>query len=306
LKESLFLGIRFAGFFDDRNPARLGCDGSEQLIGKTDDLAAYVRAHAIDTIFITLPMASQPRIMKLLDELRDTTASVYFAPDIFLFDLIQARMDNIGSVPIVAVCETPFYGIAGLIKRASDIVIATLILILIAPVMLAIAVAVKLESPGPALFKQRRYGLDGKEIIVYKFRSMTVCEDGGVIKQATKNDLRITRLGAILRKTSLDELPQFINVLQGRMSVVGPRPHAVAHNELYRKLIKGYMVRHKVKPGITGWAQVNGLRGETDTLDKMKARIEFDLAYLRNWSLRLDLSIILRTILVVLKDRHAY
>jgi len=238
--------------------------------------------------------------------LRDTTASVYFAPDIFLFDLIQARMDNIGSVPIVAVCETPFYGIAGLIKRLSDIVIALLILIMISPLMLAIAMAVKMESPGPALFKQRRYGLDGKEIIVYKFRSMTVCEDGGVIRQATKNDQRITRLGAFLRKSSLDELPQFINVLQGRMSVVGPRPHAVAHNELYRKLIKGYMVRHKVKPGITGWAQINGLRGETDTLDKMKARIEYDLAYLRNWSLRLDLTIILRTVMVVFRDRHAY
>jgi putative colanic acid biosynthesis UDP-glucose lipid carrier transferase len=306
LRASPFLGIRFAGFFDDRSPARLDTADGAQLLGKTADLAAYVKASAVDLIFITLPMASQPRIMKLLDELRDTTASVYFAPDIFLFDLIQARMDNIGGVPIVAVCETPFYGVSGLVKRVSDIVIATLILILIAPLMLCIAIAVKLESPGPALFRQRRYGLDGKEIVVYKFRSMTVCEDGGVIKQATKNDQRITRLGAFLRKSSLDELPQFINVIQGRMSVVGPRPHAVAHNELYRKLIKGYMVRHKVKPGITGWAQVNGLRGETDTLDKMKARIEFDLAYLRNWSLQLDLAIILRTVLVVLKDRHAY
>ena len=306
MQESPFLGIRFAGFFDDRNPSRLGIGSGGELLGKTEEFAAYVKAHAIDTIFITLPMASQPRIMKLLDELRDTTASVYFAPDIFLFDLIQARMDNIGSVPIVAVCETPFYGIAGLIKRLSDIVIALLILIMISPLMLAIALAVKMESPGPALFKQRRYGLDGKEIIVYKFRSMTVCEDGGVIRQATKNDQRITRLGAFLRRSSLDELPQFINVLQGRMSVVGPRPHAVAHNELYRKLIKGYMVRHKVKPGITGWAQINGLRGETDTLDKMKARIEYDLAYLRNWSLRLDLTIILRTVMVVFKDRHAY
>jgi putative colanic acid biosynthesis UDP-glucose lipid carrier transferase len=305
-QNSPFLGIHFAGFFDDRGPARLGAAGVSPLLGKTVDLPAYVKAHSVDLIFITLPMASQPRIMGLLDELRDTTASVYFAPDIFLFDLIQARMDNIGGVPIVAVCETPFYGLAGLTKRISDIVLASLILLAIAPLILCIAIAVKLESPGPALFRQRRYGLDGKEIIVYKFRSMTVCEDGGVIRQATRNDQRVTRLGAFLRKTSLDELPQFINVLQGRMSVVGPRPHAVAHNELYRKLIKGYMIRHKVKPGITGWAQVNGMRGETDTLDKMKARIEFDLAYLRNWSLRLDLSIILRTVLVVLRDRHAY
>jgi len=180
------------------------------------------------------------------------------------------------------------------------------ILTLIAPVLLAIAAAVKFTSPGPIIFKQRRYGLDGEEILVYKFRSMTVTEDGGVVTQAKKNDNRITPLGAFLRKTSLDELPQFINVLQGRMSIVGPRPHAVAHNELYRKLIKGYMVRHKVKPGITGWAQVNGYRGETDTLDKMQGRIDYDLDYLRNWSLRLDIHIILRTVRLVAKDQQAY
>ena len=172
--------------------------------------------------------------------------------------------------------------------------------------MLVIAAAIKMESRGPVIFKQRRYGLDGEEIVVYKFRSMTVTEDGEAIQQAQVNDARITRLGAILRKSSLDELPQFINVLQGRMSVVGPRPHAVAHNELYRKLIKGYMVRHKVKPGITGWAQVNGYRGETKTLDKMKGRIDYDLDYLRNWSLRLDVIIILKTISLVLKDQNAY
>jgi lipopolysaccharide/colanic/teichoic acid biosynthesis glycosyltransferase len=156
------------------------------------------------------------------------------------------------------------------------------------------------------LFRQRRYGLDGKRIAVYKFRSMTVVEDGDVVRQATRNDLRVTRFGAFLRRTSLDELPQFINVLQGRMSIVGPRPHAVAHNEMYRKLIRGYMIRHKVKPGITGLAQVNGLRGETDTVDKMKARIDYDLAYLRNWSLALDLRIILKTAVVVLRKHNAY
>ena len=165
---------------------------------------------------------------------------------------------------------------------------------------------VKLGSPGPAIFKQRRYGLDGEEILVYKFRSMAVTEDGGIIKQASKDDLRVTKLGAFLRRTSLDELPQFINVLQGRMSVVGPRPHAVAHNEIYRTLIKGYMVRHKVRPGITGWAQVNGLRGETDTLEKMQARIDFDLDYLRHWSLQLDMFIILKTVRLVFKDSAAY
>jgi len=176
----------------------------------------------------------------------------------------------------------------------------------IAPMMLAIAIGVKLSSPGPVLFKQRRYGVDGRKIFVYKFRTMSVVEDGEVIRQATKNDSRVTPFGAFLRKTSLDELPQFINVLQGRMSVIGPRPHAVAHNELYRKLIRGYMIRHKVRPGITGLAQVNGYRGETETVEKMKARIEYDLAYLRNWSLVLDLQIILKTIVVVLKKQNAY
>jgi putative colanic acid biosynthesis UDP-glucose lipid carrier transferase len=167
-------------------------------------------------------------------------------------------------------------------------------------------VGVKLSSPGPVLFKQRRYGVDGRKIVVYKFRTMTVAEDGDVVRQATKNDSRVTRFGAFLRRTSLDELPQFINVLQGRMSVVGPRPHAVAHNELYRKLIRGYMIRHKVRPGITGLAQVNGLRGETDSLDKMRARIEYDLAYLRGWSLLLDLQIVLKTVAVALRGHNAY
>jgi len=215
-------------------------------------------------------------------------------------------MDTIGGIPVVAACETPFYGLNGLIKRASDIALASGILALVLPLMACIAIGIKLSSPGPVLFRQRRYGLDGKEIVVYKFRTMTVLEDGNVIKQATRNDHRVTRFGAFLRQFSLDELPQFINVLQGRMSVVGPRPHAVAHNEMYRKLIRGYMIRHKVKPGITGLAQVSGLRGETDTLDKMKARIECDLAYLRNWSLQLDLQIVLKTILVVLKKQYAY
>jgi putative colanic acid biosysnthesis UDP-glucose lipid carrier transferase len=178
--------------------------------------------------------------------------------------------------------------------------------VLISPILLALAIGVKLSSPGPVIFKQRRNGLDGEEIIVYKFRSMRTQDNGTVVKQATKGDPRITPFGAFIRKTSLDELPQFINVLQGRMSIVGPRPHAVAHNEEYRRLIKAYMVRHKVRPGITGWAQVNGLRGETETIEKMQARVEYDLEYLRNWSLGLDLQIIIRTIRLVLFDRNAY
>jgi putative colanic acid biosynthesis UDP-glucose lipid carrier transferase len=300
------LAVEFMGFFDDRSQERLGALTHGRMLGRLDQLGDHIRQAHIDAIFIALPMASQPRILRLLDDLKDSTVSIYFVPDFFVTDLIQARVDEIGDMPVVAVRDTPFKGLNGVMKRLSDIVVASLILLLIAPVMLACAIAVRRSSPGPILFSQRRYGLDGKEIIVYKFRSMTVCEDGAQVVQATRNDQRVTRVGAFLRRTSLDELPQFINVLQGRMSVVGPRPHAVAHNELYRKVIKGYMVRHKVKPGITGLAQVNGYRGETDTVDKMQKRIEYDLEYLRKWSLRLDMEIILRTVGLVIRDRSAY
>ncbi|HYL87295.1 MAG TPA: undecaprenyl-phosphate glucose phosphotransferase [Burkholderiales bacterium] len=302
LRASPVHGVRFVGYFDDRGGNRI----SEKVLGPLSALGDYVRANNVEIIYIALPMASQPRILKILEELHDSTASIYFVPDIFVFDLIQARVDSIGDLPVVAVCETPFYGFNGLVKRLSDYVLATAILVLIAPLLVAIAIGVKLSSPGPILFKQRRYGVDGRKIVVYKFRTMTVAEDGDVVRQATRNDARVTRFGAFLRKTSLDELPQFINVLQGRMSVVGPRPHAVAHNELYRKLIRGYMIRHKVRPGITGLAQVNGFRGETDTVEKMKGRIEHDLAYLRSWSVLLDLQIVLKTIVVVLRKQNAY
>jgi Undecaprenyl-phosphate glucose phosphotransferase len=306
IRTTPYLGVQVAGFFEDRSAERFAWTPANDILGAVEGLADYAKKNRVDLIYITLPMASQPRIMRLLDELRDTTASVYFIPDIFLYDLIQGRMDTIGGLPVIAVCETPFFGLNAMVKRLSDIVLAALILILISPVLLAIALGVKLTSPGPVLFRQRRYGLDGREIIVYKFRSMTTMDDGHVVKQATRNDQRVTPFGAFLRRTSLDELPQFINVLQGRMSIVGPRPHAVAHNEMYRKLVKSYMIRHKVRPGITGWAQVNGLRGETDTVDKMKARIDYDLAYLRHWSLALDLRIILKTVVVVLHKQNAY
>jgi putative colanic acid biosynthesis UDP-glucose lipid carrier transferase len=299
--------VRVTAFFDDRAPARLGDSLEVPLTGRIDAVADFVRANRIDQIYIALPMASQPRILKLLDQLRDTTASIFFLPDIFLYDLIQARVDTVGGLPVVAVCETPFHGTTGVIKRLSDVLIAAAALVLAGPLMIGIAIAIKLNMPGPVLFKQRRYGLDGEQIVVWKFRTMRVQEDGAVVRQATRDDERITPLGRFLRRTSLDELPQFFNVLQGRMSVVGPRPHAVAHNETYRKLIKGYMIRHKVKPGITGWAQVNGARGETDTVDKMQRRIEFDLEYLRHWSLRWDLAIVLRTVLQAIRgDKNAY
>jgi putative colanic acid biosynthesis UDP-glucose lipid carrier transferase len=301
---NLFMHMR--GFFDDRTDDRHPAGMRHPMLGKMSDIAAFVREQNIKLIFISQPISAQPRIRKLLDELQDTTASVYFLPDIYIFDLMQARFDNVGGMPVIAICETPFMGLNSAIKRASDIVLALAILLLLAPLMLGIALAVRLTSPGPIIFRQRRYGLYGEEIIVYKFRSMTVTDDGGTIVQASRNDQRFTPIGAFLRQSSLDELPQFINVLQGRMSIVGPRPHAVAHNEQYRKLIKGYMLRHKVKPGITGWAQVNGMRGETATLDKMQARIQYDLDYLRSWSVWLDLWIILKTVKVVLARDNAH
>ncbi|MEF8733542.1 MAG: undecaprenyl-phosphate glucose phosphotransferase [Candidatus Accumulibacter meliphilus] len=299
------LGIELVGYFDDRDIGRVGID-SKRLCGRFADVAGHARTDAIDIIYLALPMTSQPRILSLLDTLTDTTASVYFVPDVFVTDLIQARMDAVGRVPVMAVCDTPFAGLNGVVKRCSDIVLSLTILLLISPVLLLIAALIRLDSPGTIIFRQRRYGLDGKEIVVFKFRSMTVCEDGPLVAQACRGDARITRLGAILRRTSLDELPQFFNVLLGEMSIVGPRPHAVAHNETYRKLIKRYMVRHKVKPGITGWAQVNGYRGETETLDKMQKRIDFDLEYLRTWSLKMDLYIVCRTVILVFKDSSAY
>jgi len=304
IQEYPYLLMEMRGYFDDRDESRINC--KIPLLGKVSDVASYVRTHGIQMIFISLPMSAQPRIRELLDDLHDTTASIYFLPDVYIFDLMQARFDYVSGVPVVAICESPYSGVDFVVKNTSDFIFALIIMMILLPFMLCIALSIKLTSQGPVIFKQRRYGLNGEEIMVYKFRTMTVCEDGARIEQARKGDQRITKIGAFLRRTSLDELPQFINVLQGRMSVVGPRPHAVAHNELYRKLIKGYMLRHKVKPGITGWAQVNGLRGETETIEKMRARIESDLYYMQNWSIWLDLWIILRTVWVVLRRDNAY
>ena len=302
------VAIELKGFFDEVSTTKpvLSADDHKTLAGNLNQVADYVRHHSIDIIYITLPPSMHAQIMLLLDDLKDTTASIYFVPDFFMADLIQGRIDEIAGLPVIAVCETPFTGFNGFIKRLSDIVIASALLCLLLPVLVVVLIGVKLSSPGPILFNQRRYGLDGQEIIIYKFRSMTVAENGSSVVQVTMNDARVTRFGRFIRKTSLDELPQFVNVLQGRMSVVGPRPHAVTHNEMYRKLIKGYMIRHKVKPGITGWAQVNGYRGETKTIESMKSRIDYDLSYLKKWSLSLDLIIIFKTIFLVFKDTKAY
>ena len=302
-----FLKYNFIGFFDDREQERLPGLKRNELIGKLEDIHDFIKNNEVHEIYISLPMSSQPRVQTLVEGLKDTTVSIYFLPDLFTFDLIQAKFDSVAGVPVVCILETPFNGYSGVIKRISDIILSLIILSMIWPVMLAVAIAVKLTSKGPILFKQKRYGLDGQSINVYKFRSMNVMDNGDKIVQATKNDSRLTPIGGFLRSSSLDELPQFLNVLEGTMSIVGPRPHANAHNEHYRKIITGYMLRHKVKPGITGWAQVNGCRGETDTIDKMEARISYDLDYLRNWTLALDIKIVFMTVFKVLrKEGNAY
>lgn len=300
------MGIKFCGYFAELDPGSTPDPNCRPLMGHLDELPDFVRRSSIDVVYITLPLQEEKAISQLIMALQDTTACVYFVPNLMMLNLMQARIHNMNGLPMIAVWEIPFSKVQALIKRSIDFAIAASISLAISPLMILIAIAVKFSSPGPILFKQQRYGLNGEHIVVYKFRSMRVMEDGQKVTQATQGDPRVTKVGAFLRRTSLDELPQFINVLQGRMSLVGPRPHAVAHNEHYRKLIQGYMLRHKVKPGITGWAQVNGFRGETQTLDKMEKRVEYDIHYLNHWSLWLDIKIILRTALVFFNHQNAY
>ena len=301
-------GWQIVGFFDDRQADRLHKPAATlpQHLGGLEKLVQSARAGEFDTVFITLPMRAESRIRWLLDELADSTTNAYIVPDFFVFEMLHSRWTQINGLPVVSVFETPLYGVDGWCKRVFDFFVAGIGLIAISPIMLTCALLVKLSSPGPVFFRQKRYGLDGKEIYVWKFRSMRVCDNGPVVKQATRDDPRITPIGRILRKTSLDELPQLFNVLDGSMSLVGPRPHASAHNEHYRKLIRGYMLRHKVKPGITGLAQVEGFRGETETLDKMQGRVNFDHRYIREWSLWLDFKILVRTLFVIFKQENAY
>jgi putative colanic acid biosynthesis UDP-glucose lipid carrier transferase len=308
IEDSREMGLKLAGFYDDRPEGRVPDVPSDlgPRIGGLDELVEHARSRRIDMIYITFPMRAEDRIRGILDKLGDTTASVYIVPDFFVFQLLHSRWTSISGLPVVSVFENPFYGIDGMVKRMLDVCLACLMLAVAAVPMAFIAGAIKLTSPGPVFFRQKRYGLDGREIRVWKFRTMRVCEDGERMAQATRNDPRVTRVGAVLRRTSLDELPQLFNVLEGTMSLVGPRPHASAHNEQYRSVIGGYMLRHKVKPGITGLAQVNGLRGETDTVEKMARRVACDHQYIREWSLWMDVKILLKTVSVVMSREHAY
>jgi putative colanic acid biosynthesis UDP-glucose lipid carrier transferase len=307
IRNSPWLGMNFIGHFEEPNP-----NGESELdgpvLGGIAELKQSVLDGKIDQVYIILKLngCSREWIPELIDYLSDTTVSIYLVPELYTAAYSHGHWSNLAGIPVVSIFDSPFLGVDQWLKRVQDVVLSSLILLLVSIPMLLIAMGIKLDSPGPVIFRQRRFGVDGREIEVWKFRSMTVQEDSDKVIQATRNDWRVTRIGAFLRRTSLDELPQFINVLQGTMSIVGPRPHAVAHNEQYRALIKGYMLRHAVKPGITGWAQINGWRGETDTVDKMEKRIEHDLWYIRHWSFWLDVKIILLTIFKGFSGKQAY
>ncbi|MGF1807608.1 undecaprenyl-phosphate glucose phosphotransferase, partial [Aliivibrio sifiae] len=269
-------------FYDDRSNERFSYVAKSPYIGTVSVVIDKVKTGEIDDVYIALPMVAKDRIKNAILQLSNSTVDAYIVPDLYTYKLSVSQIARIGNVHTFSIFSSPFEGLGALTKRIEDIVIGSLITLLILPVLCLVALGVKLSSPGPILFKQDRYGLGGKKIKVWKFRSMKVMENSDIVTQATKNDPRVTRFGSFIRRTSLDELPQFINVLQGSMSIVGPRPHAVAHNEEYRVLVDNYMVRHKIKPGITGLAQINGYRGETDTLNKMEKRVEYDIKYLQH------------------------
>ncbi|PRD16795.1 undecaprenyl-phosphate glucose phosphotransferase [Pantoea coffeiphila] len=301
--EEPWMGFVVAGVYDEQP---IENTNGIKYAGNFDKLIEDAREGKLDRIYIAMSMKDESKIKDIVKRLTDTTCSVLLIPDVFTFNILQSRTEEINGVPVVPLFDTPLNGINMVFKRLEDIIVSSIILLFISLPLIVIACAVKMSSPGPVIFRQIRYGMDGKPIMVWKFRTMSVMENGAKVTQAKQNDPRVTKLGKFLRNTSLDELPQFFNVLFGQMSVVGPRPHAVAHNEQYRSLIEGYMLRHKVKPGITGLAQINGFRGETDTLDKMQKRVDFDLIYIRGWSIWLDLKIIFLTFFKGFVNKAAY
>ena len=321
LQRSKWTGINVVGFLDDSPalhgtviqdvPVIGGTQRINELVGKAPAGQLYSEQFefdmdSVDQVWVSLPVSDKDKILEVTSILENSAIDIIFVPDLFLHGLLNHSVDDLAGMPVVNLRASPIEGTASTIKLIEDMVVASLAIVLAAPLMMVIAIGIKLESPGPVIFKQRRYGFQGKEFVVWKFRTMRVMEDGTEVTQAKKNDPRTTKLGAVLRKLSLDEIPQFFNVLQGRMSVVGPRPHAVAHNEEYRKIVDKYMWRFKVKPGITGWAQVNGWRGETDEIEKMEKRVEYDLEYLSNWDVWLDLKILVKTVTVVFSNNDVY
>ena len=308
LQSSPAAGINLAGFFSDSGQDALEGgpgDSAEPVLGSLDDLVERAGKGDFSTIFVALPPQAEEAGRRLVARLCDTSATVYVVPSAHAEELSHARWVDCAGLPLVSVFETPYEGVNSWIKRAEDLLLAVLMLLVATVPMLTVAAAVKLTSPGPALFRQRRHGMDGKEIRIFKFRTMTVMQDGADVSQAVRGDSRYTPIGEFLRRTSLDELPQVFNVLRGDMSVVGPRPHAVAVNQQYRKLVPSYMLRHRVRPGITGWAQIHGLRG-SDSPEDMAKRVRYDLWYLTRWSLWLDLWIVLRSFPALAGHRNAF
>jgi len=311
LEKQTWTGMRVIGFLDDNSNMKSNNLHGIPYLGNCLDAAKVVEEYrsknrSIDHVWIALPSRSAKKVESIIEELLDSTASVSIVPDFFELNLHKASIDNIANIPVISLSENRIHGVNSVIKSIMDFSLALILLVLCAPLFLLIAILIKLDSAGPVFFIQRRYGIDGKEITVWKFRTMNVLDDGGVVIQAKKNDPRVTKLGSFLRKTSIDELPQLFNVLLGTMSLVGPRPHAIAHNEEYRRKIRGYMSRHRIKPGITGLAQVSGFRGETDTDHKMIKRIEFDLSYIKTWSLLLDIKILVLTLKQVFFAKNVY
>ena len=304
LQEVPWAGFDVLHVFDESQLPALEDNGNPCSYSTICD---FIESEKADQVWLAMPLSEEKQIAALMYALRHSTVDIRYVPDIFGFRLLNHSISEVAGLPVVDLSASPMGGLNSVIKAIEDKIVASLVLLLASPLLLTIAAAVRFTSPGPILFKQLRHGWDGKLIKVYKFRTMVVhTSENGELKQAAKNDGRITPLGRFLRRTSLDELPQFFNVLQGRMSVVGPRPHALEHNEHYKDKIDQYMLRHKVKPGITGWAQINGHRGETDTIDKMRVRVEHDLFYIENWSLWLDLKIIFMTGFKGFVHRNAY
>ncbi len=276
------------------------------IIGPLDEMLAVIDRHDVRTVYFAIPLGESYLIEDMYFVLLDRHVAVHWVPDIFSVLLVNHSVREIAGLPVITLSETPLTGTRLLFKAVEDFVLASLILLMISPLLLIIAAAVKLDSPGPIFFRQARKGWSGKIFHIWKFRSMFVHQpEAGVVQQAKRNDPRVTRVGAFLRRTSLDELPQVFNVLKGEMSLVGPRPHAVQHDEEYSRRIDAYFARHNIKPGITGLAQVRGLRGETIEIERMQQRIEADIEYINNWSLWLDLTILVRT-LGALVGKNAY
>jgi Undecaprenyl-phosphate glucose phosphotransferase len=298
---------RIIGVFDDRSGRVPDYISGFPVLGSIDDLVAFARRHPIDVVIVALPWDAESRLLAWMKKLKNLPVDVRLCPDMIGFHLPHRQVTHIAGVPMLNVFEKPLTGWNLIVKGMEDRVLAAAILVLILPLLGLLSLLIKLDSRGPVLFRQKRYGFNNEVIDVFKFRTMYLDAPApGEVVQATKDDPRVTRSGRILRRTSLDELPQFINVLMGNMSIVGPRPHAIAHNEQYARLIDEYLARHRVKPGITGWAQVNGLRGETETLEKMEQRVRYDLYYIENWSLLFDLRIIMRTLVVGFRHPNAY